>query len=75
MIDGKPLTPIEDTDDIWDYVYDLEKESGKVYQCKRMSSLFKTVYDDGRIDYDDVDRIVCCDNSTGATYSNGFVKK
>lgn len=75
MIDGKPLTPIEDTDDIWNYTYDLEKESGKVYQCKRMSSLFKTVYDDGRIKYDDVDRIVCWDMNSDISYYNGFVKK
>lgn len=75
MIDGLPLTPIEDTDDIWNYTHDLEKESGKVYQCKRMYSLFKTIYSDGRIEYHDNDRIVCCDNSTGATYSIGFVKK
>lgn len=75
MIDGLPLTPIEDTDDIWDYTYDLEKESGKVYQCKRMYSLFKTVYSDGRIEYHDNNRIVCCDNSTDMTYSNGFVKR
>lgn len=75
MIDGLPLTPIEDTDDIWNYAYDLEKESGKVYQCKRMHSLFKTIYSDGRIEYHDINRIVCCDNSTGATYSIGFVKK
>lgn len=39
LIDGKPIIPIEDTDDIWlngvdfgDYVS---------YQCSRMSSLFK----------------------------------
>lgn len=75
MIDGKPLTPIEDTDDVWNYSYDLKKEDGKVYQCKRMSSLFKTVYNDGRIEYHDNNRIICYDNSTGATYSYGFVRK
>ena len=44
LIDGKPIMPIEDTDDIWltgvdfgDYVS---------YQCSRMSSLFKKVYND-----------------------------
>ena len=73
MIDCKPLTPIEDTDDIWEHSYDLEKERGKVYQCKRMSSLFKTIYDDGRVEYYDVDRIKCYDISTDIVYSNGFV--
>ena len=75
MIDGLPLTPIEDTDDIWDYVYDLEKESGKVYQCKRMSFLFKTIYSDGRIEYDDVGRIVCWNMNSDTSYYNGFVKR
>ena len=40
-----------------------------------MSSLFKTVYDDGRIKYDDVDRIVCWDMNSDISYYNGFVKK
>lgn len=75
MIDDLPLTPIEDTDDIWNYSYDLEKEDGKVYQCKRMYSLFKTIYSDGRIEYDDTNRIVCYDISTDMAYSFGFVKK
>lgn len=73
MIDCKPLTPIEDTDDVWDHSCDLENE--KKYQCKRMGSLFKTVYDDGRIEYDDIDRIVCWDKNSDTSYYNGFVRK
>lgn len=70
LIEGKALTPIEDTPDVWSDIPD--KREGKVtYQCKRMSSLFKDVYDDGRIEYHDVARVsgvninnpVCCFHS------------
>ena len=71
LIDGKPLTPIEDTDDIWNIVSD--KGETKLYQCKRMSSLFKNVYPDGRITYDDIDRTICFNNGSGVNYYNGFV--
>lgn len=73
MINGEPLTPIEDTDDIWE-----ERPRGrddyKTYQCKRMSSLFKYVYNDGTVEYSDVDRIICCDIlNPENTWFNGFV--
>lgn len=51
LIDWQPLTPIEDTDDIW-----KKYSRPEVYQCKRMSLLFKDVYADGTIKYSDVDR-------------------
>ena len=57
LIDGKTLTPIEDTPDVWNEPNDYGK-GYKSYQCKRMSSLFKRVYDDGTIEYTDVDRYV-----------------
>lgn len=69
LIDGKPLTPIEDTDDIWNEV------SRGVYQCKRMSSLFKYVDDDGTIRYRDVNSIINVDISSGHTYHNGLVQR
>ena len=50
MIDGQPLTPIEDTDDIWEEC-PWSKNGEKRYQCERMSSLFKTVYSDGTVHY------------------------
>ena len=72
LIDGKPIIPIEDTDDIWlngvdfgDYVS---------YQCSRMSSLFKKVYNDEHVEYEDISRIVCVDGK-GLTYHNYFVRK
>lgn len=59
LIDGKPLVPIEDTDAVWEDRTDwFDKGDGvKDYQCKRMGSLFKTVYPDGRVEYRDSDRV------------------
>ena len=72
LIDGKPLTPIEDTDDIWHEIWFNSDKS--TYQCSRMSSLFKDVYRDGTIRVRDNDRIVCVDiDNPSATYYNGFV--
>ena len=56
LIDGVALTPIEDTPDVWGEPSRLLDEDKTVYQCKRMSSLFKEVYDDGRVVYSDVRR-------------------
>ncbi len=77
LIDGKPLTPIEDTDDIWSDISDISGLNGEVvnYQCKRMSSLFKYVYDDGRIEYKDVNFFNCIDTTTGITYHSGLVQR
>ena len=55
LIDGKVLTPIEDTPDVWNDPYNYGKDYD-TYQCKRMTSLFKRVYNDGTIEYIDVDR-------------------
>lgn len=77
LIDGKPLTPIEDTDEEWEeiFVSSSREEGKKEYQCKRMSSLFKTVNADGSVEYSDVNRIVCEDkHDPDNTYFNGFVR-
>lgn len=58
LIDGKCLTPIEDTPDIWSDCTWSERKHQKKYQCKRMSSLFKTVYSDGTIKYSDAGRVI-----------------
>lgn len=58
LIEGKPLTPIEDTLDVWNELHWGEEDDDvKQYQCSRMSSLFKTVYPDGRIVYSDTNRV------------------
>ena len=67
LIEGKPLTPIEDTDDVWNEVGD------NYYQCKRMSSLFKTIKSDGTVEYSDVGRIVCIDIHNKSTSYFGFI--
>ena len=74
LIEGKPLTPIEDTPDVWDERISINDDVSASYQCKRMSALFKDVYDDGTITYNDVDRVICFDiNNPNLTYHNGFV--
>lgn len=73
LINGKPLTPIEDTEDVWN---EVSISGGRLqYQCKRMSSLFKDVDSCGYVKYTDVDRECCIDINTGSTYSSGLVRK
>lgn len=72
LIDGKPIIPIEDTDDIWLNGFDYGDYVS--YRCSRMSSLFKKVYNDGHVEYDDINRIVCVDGK-GLTYHNYFIRK
>ena len=73
LIDGKPLTPIEDTEDDWDectrgYIEPTE------YQNKRMSSLFKEVYKNGTVKYHDIDSFYCVNiNDPSNTYYSGLV--
>ena len=72
LINELPLTPITDTEDVWDHSVlnsDAECES---YQCKRKFSLFKSVYKDGSVKYHDVDRAYCIDIKTGDSYQSGI---
>lgn len=74
LMRGQPLTPIEDTEDVWNYINDRE-DGFKHYQCKRMSSLFKYVYPNGTVKYTDVDRCyaVYSDNPN-TSWSNGLIR-
>ena len=75
LIDGKPLTPIEDTDDVWNLI-DNHEDGYISYQCKRMSSLFKDVYADGTVKYDDISRSYCIDiHNSNNEYSSGLVRR
>lgn len=78
LIDHKPLTPIEDTDDVWGEGKrrNISGSEYVSYQCLRMSSLFKKVYPDGSIIYEDVNRYhsVCIDNPN-VHYHSGFIDK
>lgn len=72
---SQPLTPIEDTDDIWNEAR-MYKDGCKSYQCKRMSSLFKDVYEDGHVTYNDINRIVCYSlDAPNVPFHNGFISR
>ena len=58
LIDGKPLTAIEDTPDVWTESR-TEENGTKHCQCSRMPSLFETVDKSGNVTYDDINRVVC----------------
>ena len=75
LMRGQPLTPIEDAEDIWNFICTNE-DGSKGYQCKRMSSLFKDVYPDGTVKYKDVDRyyVTYAENSN-TTWKNAFVMR
>lgn len=76
LIDGKPLTPIEDTEDIWEEMPSPLEEGSRLYQCKRASRLFKSVYDDGRVMYDDVRRFLCTNiENESERWRDGFVNE
>ena len=74
LIDGKCLTPIEDTPDVWNETQSTD--GSKRYQCKRMSSLFKKVAADGTVTYSDIDRVSCVNiNNPACTYHDRFATR
>lgn len=74
LIDGKPLTPIEDTDDVWsDCVTKFDDHTS--YQCNRMFSLFKDVYEDGTVKYHDNNRVIVIDIDSGSSWHNGLCRE
>lgn len=76
LIKDEPLTPIIDTDDIWNVSIRLESDEGpdaSMYQCKRMTSLFKYVHRDGHIEYRDIDRVICVDVDSEYRYFSSLV--
>lgn len=76
LIDGKPLTPIEDTEEVWGSPYIESFDGSKQYQCKRMSSLFKHVAKDRSVTYNYIDRYYCTSNKNpNGRWYNGFVAK
>lgn len=71
LIDGVPLTPIIDTDDIWsECTWDKDK-----YQCTRYFGLFKQIQPDGSIIYHDTDRVVVSYEGSNNLWGNGFVSR
>lgn len=75
LIDGKPLVPIEDTDDVWNECGRYGDDKVKHYQCSRMASLFKDVYPDGTVKYSDNDRVVMVEMATDTTWHNGLINQ
>lgn len=78
LIDGRPLTPIEDVAEVWNDVSERHgsKNGEHMYQCKRMSSLFKEICADGTVKYSDVER--CCGvnvNNPNLSYSSGLIDR
>ena len=75
LIEGKPLTPIEDTPDVWGECSWVGKDDSRNYQCTRMHSLFKTVHKDGYVTYDDVSRVhVCYTDNPDICWSSGHAR-
>ena len=74
LIEGKPLTPIEDTPDMWNEV--PYRKDIKTFQCRRMSSLFKDIDDEGNVSYHDNNRFYCTNiDNPRTSWHNGFVGK
>lgn len=76
LIDGRPLTPIEDTPDVWNDITELKEDGTVEYQCNRMSSLFKKVHTDGKVEYTDVDRVYGVDiYNPHSTYGSSLLTR
>ena len=75
LIDGLPLSPIYDTEDVWNLVHEIDDENGKIrgYQCTRCTQFFKDVDTvTGETTYKDVHRVVGVDAISGAIYTSGL---
>lgn len=74
LIDGRPLTPVEDTEATWRLAF-TDDNGGDHYSCNRMSSLYKVISDEGQVSYHDNSRCVCINvDDPGVSYHNGFVR-
>lgn len=72
LIDGIPIVPINEYDiSEWKLVDSYKNKTN--YQNSRMTSLFKCVYHDGRVEYNDVNRIIAFDIGNPFGYYSGFV--
>lgn len=73
LLNERPLTYIQGLDAEWVWAYN--KEGSKIYQNRRRFSLFKTVYSDGTVEYNDVDTSYCRNKNAKATYTNTFTQR
>ena len=72
LLDERPLTPIEGADDEWVLAYGTD--DSKVYCNLRRFRLYKTVYLDGRVEYEDFSTSYCVDKNDGASYTGRFIQ-
>lgn len=81
LIDGKPLSPIEDDDKCWtDVTLSMGVSTSdpylRVYQCVRYSSLLKYIKKDGSSEYDDYKYSRCVNvHNRNLVYHSGFVSE
>ena len=77
LVEHKPLTPIEDTEDVWTELFGMRKDDRiKVCQCKRMGCFWKEIYPDGSIRYHDSNRSCGIDmNNPVCTYHSGLITR
>lgn len=73
LLNERPLTPIEGADDEWVLPYDTD--DSKVYHNLRRFQLYKTVYLDGHVEYEDLGTSYCIDKDGGATYTSTFIQE
>ena len=75
LIEDKPLSPIEDRDDMWDEVESpFEEDTGvEIYINKRLRTLFKRV-DGDDVSYHDGNRVTCINMLTGNNLTLSFVE-
>lgn len=75
LVEGRPLTPIEDKSDEWERCISFNDGATR-YQHKRMSSMFKETYANGRVRYSDQNRYSAYDIAQPeSAYSSGLVTR
>ena len=75
LMDGMPLTPIEDVPEVWSDELSAREDKGKQFQCKRMYSLFKYVHEDGTVTYSDTNRVSLHELITDTFWHSGMASK
>lgn len=75
LVQCKPLTPIEDTPDIWNEVGFVNTGLVKNLQCSRMGSFWKDIYPDGTVKFIDNNRVLayCIDHPTVGWHNGKIV--
>lgn len=70
LLSGRPLTPVEDKPEEWNESW-KSNDGIKHYQHKRLSSLFKDEFQDGKVEYTDTSAYECVDEDSGIPYHGG----